>query len=51
MGHLFHQFFERAIKVSLQGTFANATQDESGHIVITYKYGETIDISKDDFKV
>ncbi|MGN0761395.1 MAG: hypothetical protein ACI4MV_05600 [Christensenellales bacterium] len=42
---------ERAIKVSLQGTFANATQDESGHIVITYKYGETIDISKDDFKV
>ena len=42
---------ERTIKVSLQGTLANATQDESGHIVITYKYGETIDISKDDFKV
>ncbi|MGN0797771.1 MAG: hypothetical protein ACI4M5_06130 [Christensenellales bacterium] len=42
---------ERTIQVSLQGTLANATQDESGHIIITYKYGETIDISKDDFKV
>lgn len=42
---------ERTIQVSLQGTLANATQDDSGHIIITYKYGETIDISKDDFKV
>ena len=42
---------ERTIQVSLQGTFDNATQDESGHIVLTYKYGEAIELSKDDFKV
>ncbi|MGN0772156.1 MAG: hypothetical protein ACI4MI_06195 [Christensenellales bacterium] len=42
---------ERTIQVSLQGTLANATQDDGGHIVITYKYGEDIEIIKDDFKV